>query len=78
MLVLSRKRDETIVINDNIQITIVAIKGDKVRVGIEAPIEVSVHRKEVYEAIKRRGEDGNPYIVPTLQCSIARRSKFQF
>jgi carbon storage regulator len=60
MLVLSRKRDETIVINDNIQITIVAIKGDKVRVGIEAPIEVSVHRKEVYEAIKRRGEDGNP------------------
>ena len=41
MLVLSRKRDETIVINDNIQITIVAIKGDKVRVGIEAPIEVS-------------------------------------
>ena len=44
----------------NIQITIVAIKGDKVRVGIEAPIEVSVHRKEVYEAIKRRGEDGNP------------------
>jgi carbon storage regulator len=59
MLVLSRKRDETIVINDNIQITIVAIKGDKVRVGIEAPIEVSVHRKEVYEAIKRRGEDGN-------------------
>ena len=59
MLVLSRKRDETIVINDNIQITIVAIKGDKVRVGIEAPIEVSVHRKEVYEAIKRRGEDGH-------------------
>jgi carbon storage regulator len=59
MLVLSRKRDETIVINDNIQITIVAIKGDKVRVGIEAPLSVSVHRKEVYEAIKRRGEDGN-------------------
>lgn len=57
MLVLSRKRDETIVINDDIQITIVAIRGDKVRVGIEAPIHISVHRKEVYEAIKR-GEDG--------------------
>jgi len=53
MLVLSREKNEKIVINDNIVITIVDIRGDKVRLGIEAPKEVSVHRQEVYEAIKR-------------------------
>ena len=60
MLVLSRKKNETIVINDNIQITIGCIRGDNVRVGINAPTEVSVHRQEVYEAIQKRGQDGNP------------------
>ncbi|NOT00817.1 MAG: carbon storage regulator CsrA [Phycisphaerales bacterium] len=53
MLVLSRQRDESIMIGDNIEITIVDIRGDKVRLGIAAPTEVPVHRKEVYEAIKR-------------------------
>ena len=53
MLVLSRQRDESIMIGDNIEITIVDIRGDKVRLGIAAPSEVPVHRKEVYEAIKR-------------------------
>lgn len=53
MLVLSRKRDETIVINDNILITVVDIRGDKVRLGIEAPKEIPVHRREVYDAIQR-------------------------
>lgn len=53
MLVLSRKRDERIVIGDNIVVTIVDVRGDKVRIGIEAPAEVPVHRKEVYDAIKR-------------------------
>ncbi len=53
MLVLSRQRDETIMIGDNIQITVVDIRGDKVRLGIVAPIEIPVHRKEVYEAIQR-------------------------
>jgi carbon storage regulator len=52
MLVLSRSRDDSIVINDNIVITVVEIRGDKVRLGIEAPIEIPVHRQEVYEAIK--------------------------
>ena len=56
MLVLSRKRDEQIVINDNIIITVVEIRGDKVRLGIEAPIEIPVHRREVYEAIQRQKE----------------------
>lgn len=57
MLVLSRQRDETIMIGDDIEVTVVDIRGDKVRLGITAPKEVSVHRKEVYEAIKRENRD---------------------
>ncbi len=53
MLVLSRQKDETIMIGDDVQITIVDIRGDKVRLGITAPTEVPVHRKEVYDAIRR-------------------------
>ncbi len=53
MLVLSRQRDESIIIGDNIVITIVDIRGDKVRLGIDAPTEIPVHRQEVYEAIQR-------------------------
>jgi carbon storage regulator len=55
MLVLSRHRDESIMIGDEIVITIVDIRGDKVRLGIQAPTHVPVHRQEVYEAIKREG-----------------------
>ena len=57
MLVLSRHRDETIMIGDDIEITIVDIKGDKVRIGINAPRDIQVHRKEVYESIKRENTD---------------------
>jgi len=53
MLVLSRQRDESIIIGDNVQVTIVDIRGDKVRLGIVAPPEISVHRKEVYDAIQQ-------------------------
>lgn len=53
MLVLSRKRDEKIVIGNNIVITVVDVRGDKVRLGIEAPSEVPVHRQEVLEAVQR-------------------------
>ena len=56
MLVLSRQRDETIMIGDAIELTVVDIRGDKVRIGIEAPPHVPVHRKEVYEAIRRENE----------------------
>ena len=56
MLVLSRQRDETIMIGDDIEITVVDIRGDKVRLGINAPKVVQVHRKEVYLAIKRENE----------------------
>jgi carbon storage regulator len=53
MLVLSRQRDESIMIGDDVEITIVDVRGEKVRLGINAPPHVPVHRKEVYEAIKR-------------------------
>jgi carbon storage regulator len=56
MLVLSRQRDESIIIGDNIVVTVVDVRGDKVRLGIEAPREVSVHRREVYEAIQRENQ----------------------
>jgi carbon storage regulator len=53
MLVLSRQKDESIVIGDDVEITIVDVRGDKVRLGISAPKSISVHRKEIYEAIQR-------------------------
>jgi carbon storage regulator len=60
MLVLSRKKDESIVINNDITIVVVEIRGDKVRLGVEAPKEVPVHRREVFEAIAR----GEPIDLP--------------
>ncbi|HRQ73095.1 MAG: carbon storage regulator CsrA [Phycisphaerales bacterium] len=59
MLVLSRQRDETIMIGDVIEITVVDIRGDKVRLGITAPTTIAVHRKEVYEAIRRENEQAS-------------------
>ncbi len=53
MLVLSRKKNESIIIRDDIRVMVIEIRGDKVRLGIEAPQDVPVHRSEVYEAIKR-------------------------
>lgn len=64
MLVLSRHRDESIIIGDDIVITIVDIRGDKVRLGINAPAHVSVHREEVYEAIRREGSHRQIAAVP--------------
>ena len=59
MLVLSRHKDQTIMIGDNIEITVVDIRGDKVRVGITAPSNIPVHRKEVYEAIKKENKQAS-------------------
>ncbi len=56
MLVLSRQRDETIMIGDDIEITVVDIRGDKVRLGITAPTRIAVHRKEVYDAIRAENQ----------------------
>jgi carbon storage regulator len=62
MLVLSRKKNESIVINNDITVTVVEIRGDKVRLGIVAPKEVPVHRQEVYDAIHgtKGGESADP------------------
>ncbi len=54
MLVLSRKKNESIIINDSITVTVIEIRGDKVRLGIEAPKDITVHRREVYEAIQNQ------------------------
>ena len=59
MLVLSRKKNESIVINNDITIVVVEIRGDKVRLGVEAPKEVPVHRREVYDAIHRAASGGS-------------------
>ena len=61
MLVLSRKKNESIVINNDITIVVVEIRGDKVRLGVEAPKEVPVHRNEVYEAIRRNQQKRTEY-----------------
>lgn len=53
MLVLSRQKEESIMIGDNIEITIVDVRGDKVRLGINAPKEISVHRREIFDAIQK-------------------------
>ena len=53
MLVLTRKTDESIIIGDNIAITVVAVEGDQVRLGVTAPKDIAVHRQEVYEQIKK-------------------------
>ncbi len=67
MLVLSRKKNESIIINENIVITVIEIRGDKIRLGIDAPKDVSVHRREVYEAIHSVDEkprDEEPKTTP--------------
>jgi carbon storage regulator len=61
MLVLSRQRDETIMIGDSVELTIVDIRGDKVRIGITAPSSVAVHRKEVYESIRQENERASEF-----------------
>jgi carbon storage regulator len=70
MLVLSRKKNESIIINDNITVTVIEIRGDKVRLGIEAPRDVTVHRREVYEAIHGHGPEpgksSDPGTAPAL------------
>ncbi len=59
MLVLSRKKNESIIIRDDIVVTVIEVRGDKVRLGIDAPREVAVHRQEIYEAIKESERLGN-------------------
>jgi carbon storage regulator len=65
MLVLSRRRDESIMIGDDVEITVVDIRGDAVRIGITAPRSVAVYRKEIYEAIQREN-------LAAAQTDVAR------
>ena len=73
MLVLSRKKNESIIINDDITIVVVEIRGDKVRLGVEAPKEVPVHRNEVYEAIRRnqQKQDASDSVVHNDGTNLA-------
>jgi carbon storage regulator len=54
MLVLSRRQDESIIVDDDVVVTILGIRGNRVRIGIAAPIGISIHRKEIYESTKAR------------------------
>ena len=58
MLVLTRKQDETIIIGNDVKVTVLSIRGDKVRIGIQAPSEVKVHREEVYNIIQEENREG--------------------
>ena len=75
MLVLSRQRDESIMIGDNVQVTVVDIRGDKVRLGIVAPPEIPVHRKEVYDAIQRENARAATVQVEDFAEAPAKRSR---
>ena len=73
MLVLSRKKNENIVINNDITITIVEIRGDKVRLGIAAPKDVAVHRQEVWEAIHGKAAPVSAVVVNPADVAAAAR-----
>ena len=77
MLVLSRQKDESIIIGDDIEVTIVDVRGDKVRLGINAPRNVSVHRKEIYEAIQREKEQRAKEEVEAAAQKVADELKKQ-
>ena len=66
MLILTRRISETMMIGDDVNITILGIKGNQVRLGINAPAAISVHREEIYLKIKKETEQGGFYIKPTL------------
>ena len=59
MLILTRKVGEALVIGDEINVTVLGVKGNQVRIGVNAPREVAVHREEIYERIQEKGENGS-------------------
>ena len=72
MLVLSRKKNESIVVDENIVITVVEIRGDKVRLGIQAPREVPIHRSEVYEALMQQARQDTNDVDPCVENEPTR------
>ena len=71
MLVLSRQRDQSIMIGDNVVITVVDVRGEKVKLGIDAPQEIPVHRQEVYDAIQRENQQAQ-MLKPTDAQSLSK------
>ena len=74
MLVLSRYKDQSIYIGDDIVVTIVDVRGDRIRLGIEAPSTVPVHRQEIYEAIQRENAASDAVVVCALDGTATRRT----
>ncbi len=75
MLVLTRKKDQTLIINDNIEVTILDIQGDQIRIGINAPRSVSIHRKEVYLEIQEENRKAADIGNVSLDGLISRAQK---
>ena len=65
MLILTRRVGETVMIGSEVTVTVLGVKGNQVRIGVNAPKDVAVHREEIYERIKREGEDFSPAATTT-------------
>jgi len=72
MLVLTRKPNESIMIGDDIEVSVLAVKGEKVRIGIQAPREVPVFRKEVYLAIQQQDAEASPSARAEVDDALKR------
>lgn len=75
MLVLTRKKDQSIIINENIEITILEVQGDQVRIGIKAPRDVSIHRKEVFLQISEENKKASDINMKINLNSILKNGK---
>ncbi len=77
MLVLTRKPDQSIMVGEDIEITILEVRGEQVRIGIRAPKSVMIHRKEVYEQIEEENRSAiisNPDVLPNLDDLVTKKS----
>jgi len=70
VLILSRKLNETIIVNDNIEISVIEIKGENIKLGIQAPSSVKIYRREVYEAIQEENKAALNSVIPTLPTGL--------
>ena len=70
MLILARKLNETIILNDNIEISVIEIKGESIKLGIQAPSSVKIYRREVYEAIQKENQAALNSVIPTFPTGL--------